>query len=240
MVVIDDLLIAAVHEVDLDAGHAHLVLGGDSGGVLELGRDLVGLLEGRDPVDEERERRADGEGVVITKLIITGISVRRIVALHADQSVIAVAAPAQASDLQDQNSVGLTYADTADLALHPDFDRNRYVYISYTKPLDEKRRVASTYNRLLADVPGLRLPVELNWAKNVYWMYGIKLGDGKYATLEELAAENLLPGGTEQRGYTYTAQIRATGFTVTATPTDPAKRDWPTLEITETMQVTQR
>ncbi len=26
-----------------------------------------------------------------------------------------------------------------DLTLHPDFDRNRYVYISYTKPLDEKR-----------------------------------------------------------------------------------------------------
>lgn len=32
-------------------------------------------------------------------------------------AAIAVAAPAQASDLQDQNSVGLTYADTADLAL---------------------------------------------------------------------------------------------------------------------------
>jgi glucose/arabinose dehydrogenase len=26
-----------------------------------------------------------------------------------------------------------------DLALHPDFERNRLVYISYTKPLDEKR-----------------------------------------------------------------------------------------------------
>ncbi len=26
-----------------------------------------------------------------------------------------------------------------DLALHPDFDRNHYVYISYTKPLDERR-----------------------------------------------------------------------------------------------------
>jgi glucose/arabinose dehydrogenase len=26
-----------------------------------------------------------------------------------------------------------------DLALHPDFDRNRYVYISYTKPIDEKQ-----------------------------------------------------------------------------------------------------
>ena len=64
--------------------------------------------------------------------------------------------------------------------------------------------------------------------------------NGRYATLEELAAENLLPGGTEQRGYRYTAEIRSAGFTITATPTDPAKKDWPTLEITESMQVTER
>ena len=64
--------------------------------------------------------------------------------------------------------------------------------------------------------------------------------NGKYATLEELAAENLLPGGTEQRGYRYTADVRSTGFTITATPTDSAKQGWPTLEITETMQVTER
>ena len=64
--------------------------------------------------------------------------------------------------------------------------------------------------------------------------------NGKYATLEELAAENLLPGGTEQRGYRYTAQVSATGFTITATPTDPQKKGWPTLEITESMTVTQR
>ena len=64
--------------------------------------------------------------------------------------------------------------------------------------------------------------------------------NGKYATLEELAAENLLPGGPEQRGYRYTAEIRSTGFTITATPTDPAKKDWPTLEITEAMTVTER
>lgn len=64
--------------------------------------------------------------------------------------------------------------------------------------------------------------------------------NGKYATLEELAAENLLPGGTEQRGYRYTADVRASGFTVTATPTDPAKKDWPVLEVTESMQVTER
>jgi hypothetical protein len=65
-------------------------------------------------------------------------------------------------------------------------------------------------------------------------------GSGKYATLEQLAADNLLPGGTEQRGYTFTDAITSTGFTITATPTDDDKADWPTLEITETMQVTER
>ena len=64
--------------------------------------------------------------------------------------------------------------------------------------------------------------------------------NGKYATLEQLSADNLLPGGTEQRGYTFEASVTSTGFTITATPTDPAKEDWPTLEITESMQVTER
>lgn len=63
---------------------------------------------------------------------------------------------------------------------------------------------------------------------------------GKYATLEELSGESLLPGGTEQRGYSYTATITSTGFRITATPTDPDKAEWPTLEITELMQVTER
>lgn len=64
--------------------------------------------------------------------------------------------------------------------------------------------------------------------------------NGKYATLEELAGENLLPGGTEQRGYTFTASITSTGFTITATPTAEDKADWPTLEITEAMQVAEK
>lgn len=64
--------------------------------------------------------------------------------------------------------------------------------------------------------------------------------NGTYATLEQLAGENLLPGGTEQRGYTFTASVTGTGFTITATPTAKDKADWPTLEITESMQVTER
>ena len=63
---------------------------------------------------------------------------------------------------------------------------------------------------------------------------------GNYATLEQLASDNLLPGGTEQRGYTFTASVTSTGFTITATPTADDKEDWPTLEITETMQVTEQ
>ena len=64
--------------------------------------------------------------------------------------------------------------------------------------------------------------------------------NGKYATLEQLADDNLLPGGTEQRGYTFTASITTTGFTITATPTDEDKADWPTLEISESMQVREK
>ena len=60
---------------------------------------------------------------------------------------------------------------------------------------------------------------------------------GKYASLAELAAQDLLPGGTEQRGYTYQSEIIGAGFIITATPTDPAKKDWPTLTITEAMAV---
>jgi hypothetical protein len=64
--------------------------------------------------------------------------------------------------------------------------------------------------------------------------------NGKYATLEQLASENLLPGGTEQRGYTYTAEISPGGFRITATPTAEDRADWPTLEITEAMTVSEK
>jgi len=64
--------------------------------------------------------------------------------------------------------------------------------------------------------------------------------NGKFATLAELAAADLLPGGTEQRGYTYTAEVSDTGFTITATPTATDKASWPTLSIDNTMEVKER
>jgi perosamine synthetase len=41
------------------------------------------------------------------------------------------------------------------------------------KIVAEKRRVAHAYNSRLKDVAGIQLPPEMDWAKNVYWMYGI-------------------------------------------------------------------
>lgn len=35
-----------------------------------------------------------------------------------------------------------------------------------------KRRNAAQYNKRLADIEGIQLPIEKEWAKNVYWMYG--------------------------------------------------------------------
>jgi perosamine synthetase len=39
--------------------------------------------------------------------------------------------------------------------------------------IKKKRWMAKEYEKGLKDIPGLRLPIEKPWAKNVYWMYGI-------------------------------------------------------------------
>jgi len=39
--------------------------------------------------------------------------------------------------------------------------------------IEHRRRVAALYNTHLADIDQLQRPVELPWAKNVYWMYSV-------------------------------------------------------------------
>ncbi|MCX6182678.1 MAG: DegT/DnrJ/EryC1/StrS family aminotransferase [Bacteroidetes bacterium] len=41
--------------------------------------------------------------------------------------------------------------------------------------IDKKRTLAQWYNEELGGIKALQLPAEKSWAKNVYWMYGIKL-----------------------------------------------------------------
>ena len=43
--------------------------------------------------------------------------------------------------------------------------------------VERKRQLASWYNSLLQGVPGIELPVEMPWARNVYWMYSIVVSD---------------------------------------------------------------
>lgn len=52
-----------------------------------------------------------------------------------------------------------------------------------------KRRVAHTYNAMLADIPGLLLPVEREWAHNVYWMYAVALTPDFGMSRDQLAAK---------------------------------------------------
>jgi perosamine synthetase len=64
----------------------------------------------------------------------------------------------------------------------------------------EKRRMAKTYSKYLAGLPNLQLPVELDWARNVYWMYGIAVKPDSGITRDQLA-ESLLSDGIETRTF---------------------------------------
>jgi perosamine synthetase len=61
--------------------------------------------------------------------------------------------------------------------------------------IEEKRRIARTYAAHLSGVRGLRLPVELEWARNVYWMYAVvaepELGIGRDALAARLRGEGI-------------------------------------------------
>lgn len=66
--------------------------------------------------------------------------------------------------------------------------------------IEEKRRVAHTYNRYLSDLSGLRLPVELEWARNIYWMYAVVVTPDFGMTRDELANQ-LMQHGIETRTF---------------------------------------
>lgn len=43
----------------------------------------------------------------------------------------------------------------------------------------KKRQIAQIYNKLLSNLPSLKLPVEKKWAKNSYWVYGVLIKSSK-------------------------------------------------------------
>jgi perosamine synthetase len=66
--------------------------------------------------------------------------------------------------------------------------------------IEQKRRVAHEYTSQLAEVDGIKTPVELEWARNVFWMYAIEVTDEYPLTRDELAAK-LAEAGIESRTF---------------------------------------
>lgn len=66
--------------------------------------------------------------------------------------------------------------------------------------VERKRAIAHSYTERLKQVPGLALPIEEAWAKNVYWVYGIVLDERTGMKAEQLA-QHLTEKGIQTRPF---------------------------------------
>jgi perosamine synthetase len=64
-----------------------------------------------------------------------------------------------------------------------------------------RRQHALEYNARLADVPGITTPPEAEWAKNVYWMYGILVDKARYGMGRDELRRVLADHGIETRTF---------------------------------------
>jgi perosamine synthetase len=68
------------------------------------------------------------------------------------------------------------------------------------KYIQKKRWMAALYNKELSKIKGLTLPIEHNWAKNVYWMYGI-LVEKEFGISRDEFMKRLLQKGIDTRTF---------------------------------------
>lgn len=66
--------------------------------------------------------------------------------------------------------------------------------------ISQKRSLAGMYSRRLQLVPGIGLPAEATWAKNVYWMYSITVDPHQGVSRDQLASQ-LLGFGIDTRTF---------------------------------------
>lgn len=61
--------------------------------------------------------------------------------------------------------------------------------------VERKRAMGRAYDERLKDIPGLRLPLaRVDYAENIYWVYGIVLEDPAYPDAKEIAARLAIEG----------------------------------------------
>ena len=75
------------------------------------------------------------------------------------------------------------------------------------KLIEIKRKNAKKYTDRLRNVRGLQLPTEKNWAKNVYWMYGIILDKSTGFTAATFA-KKLAAEGIDTRPFFYPLHLQ--------------------------------
>lgn len=66
--------------------------------------------------------------------------------------------------------------------------------------VEQKRAIAAQYLCLLGDLPGIELPTEQAWARSVYWVFGLVLGEETGLTAADLAPR-LRERGVETRPF---------------------------------------
>ena len=64
-----------------------------------------------------------------------------------------------------------------------------------------RRRHALEYNNRLRHIPGITTPPEAEWAKNVYWMYGIMVDQAAYGMNRDELRKALADNGVETRTF---------------------------------------
>jgi len=68
------------------------------------------------------------------------------------------------------------------------------------KFIAKKRWIAEEYNKRLENIEGIQTPIEKNWAKNVYWMYGILLNN-KFKISRNQLIKYLMENEIESRAF---------------------------------------
>lgn len=66
--------------------------------------------------------------------------------------------------------------------------------------VDRKRQIAADYTERLRDIPDIQLPIERDWAKSVFWVYSILLGEDRDLDAVQFAAA-LREQGVETRPF---------------------------------------
>jgi perosamine synthetase len=65
--------------------------------------------------------------------------------------------------------------------------------------IEKKRRNAAAFNKELQDIPGIILPPDAAWARNIYWMYSILVDEEKFKISSKELGERLKERDIETR-----------------------------------------